>query len=435
MLGALRQGDTESANAYARKSEMLKIRNAPTQFFEGSEAWYEAVAFAEIGDVARLRATLERIDAMAELFATWSATPQIVRGQIQLLRGDAAGALECFNRALSRSGAGKFASWSSNVRGCLEALADLGRVEQARADGARYLQDATDAELTVARIDVHVGLVSVELAARDFAAAAAHLDVVDAIRTSWPFGDVYGGHCHELRAHIAIGNADMPAFERAVRQCLELFARSRNPILLGRAQRLWQDAERSGLRSSKAPTRDRDEDDTSTLATERGNRATMRIDLSEYDRFETRMSKVLSLVAEQVSARHVMLYLLRDNAPTLVAATEHCPAAETMDALVSAFLSDELEESRGATIDPEDVMTTTVDNAAWTGPTGVQFVPALLSHTMRRQLAVTGVLVFDFGSHAHPSDAILSGLSAALTAANDVVPLLVEPRLASTNAL
>jgi hypothetical protein len=53
-------------------------------------------------------------------------------------------------------------------------------------------------------------------------------------------------------------------------------------------------------------------------------------------------------------------------------------------------------------------------------------VPALLSHITRRQLAVTGVLVFDIDGHDSPSDSLLAGLSAALTAANDVVPLMVE---------
>jgi hypothetical protein len=57
-------------------------------------------------------------------------------------------------------------------------------------------------------------------------------------------------------------------------------------------------------------------------------------------------------------------------------------------------------DARATAIDPNDVMTTTVDNEAWTRPTGVRFVPALLSHTLREQLAVTGVLVFDIDGHA-----------------------------------
>jgi hypothetical protein len=61
----------------------------------------------------------------------------------------------------------------------------------------------------------------------------------------------------------------------------------------------------------------------------------------------------------------------------------------------------------------------------------VRFVPALLSHTLRKKLAVTGVLVFDIDGHAHPSDDLLADLSAALAAANDVVPLLVTSKTAS----
>ncbi|HKU41024.1 MAG TPA: hypothetical protein VJR89_22835, partial [Polyangiales bacterium] len=71
----------------------------------------------------------------------------------------------------------------------------------------------------------------------------------------------------------------------------------------------------------------------------------------------------------------------------------------------------------------------------WTGPTGVQFVPALLSHGAGAQLAVTGVVVFDIDGHTQPNDEVLSRLSASLAAAGDVEPLLVDvPAVDGTRA-
>ncbi|HKP62758.1 MAG TPA: protein kinase [Polyangiales bacterium] len=427
---ALRQGDTEGADVFVRKSEMLRIRNAPSQFFEGIEGWYEALAFAEIGDVARLRATLHKLDTMAELFRAWQAAPIFARGQIQLLRGDAAGAVESFEAALAKSAAGKVSIWSANARGLLEALAEAGRVDEARERGTNMLREAAVAMLTVQRRDLHIGLASVELAGANYPAALAQLREVDAIREQWPMGAVFGGRCYELRARIAIAMGDARAFEAAAQDCDALFSQSRNPILIGRYQRLLQDAERAGVLTSKANVRARTDDDSAALATERTGQRPAQIDLSACHDLDARVRSVLSLVAERASARHIMLFLMRDGKPRLVGATEHCPAANDIDSLVSQFLNDEIEDSQTA-IDPADVITSTVDNDAWTGPTGVQFVPALLSHAARRQRAVTGVLVFDFDGHDHPSDALLAGLSVAFTAANDVVPLVLEPPAAA----
>jgi hypothetical protein len=283
------------------------------------------------------------------------------------------------------------------------------------------LQEAEAAGLTLQRAAVLFGLASVELAGADCGAALAHLSAVEAIREQWPIGAVLGGKCYELRARIAIAMGDERAFDSAARQCDALFSHSKNPILIGRYQRLLQDAERAGLRASSASMRARTEDDNAALATERTGQRAAQIDLSACQDLESRVRSVLSLVAERASARHIMLFLMRDGRPALVGSTEQCPVSAGVESLVSQFLSDELQDV--AEIDPNDVLTTTVDNDAWTGPTGVQFVPALLSHTTRKQRVVTGVLVFDIDGNDHPSDALLAGLSAAFTAANDVVPL------------
>jgi hypothetical protein len=423
---ALRQGDTETADRHARKTELLKIRNAPTQFFEGSEAWYEAVVFAELGDVARMRWTLERLDRMGEKFPTWTAAPLFARAQIQLLRGEAAGAAETFEAALARCAAGGSVAWVSIARGLLEALAEAGRVDEARRRGAALLREAHAADLSVGVIQLHLALAKVELAGLDCTAALAQLQAVEEIRESWPIGDTFAGKCHELRARVAIAMGDAPGFDRAARSCMQDFSRGGNAIMIDRYQRLLQDAERAGLRATSGSLRVRNDVDDAALPTERERKSPLRIELASCEGFEARTAHVVSLVAEEASAHHVLLYLVRDKQPALVAATEHCPVSPRMAALVSEFLADELEQSRAPAIDPDDVVTTTVDNSAWTGPTGVQFVPALLSHRVGSQLALTGVLVFDIDGHTQPSDELLSGLSEALTATRDVEPLLVE---------
>jgi hypothetical protein len=377
---------------------------------------------------------LDRLDVLAAQAPRWSSAPLFVRGQIQLLRGDAAGAIEKFSAALALGGPGELASWAWTASGLLEALTEAGRAPEAREHGERFLRESEAAGLTLSGTHIHLAMAKVALAVGDGPAALAQLHSIEALRERWPIGDVFIGRCHELRARIAIAAGDEPAFERAAQQCDAVFSRSRNAILIGRCERLLQEAERAGMRPFRASTRTAANDDTVSLAVERRRKGPLDIDLSECDGPESRMRKVLALVAERASVRHMILYLLRDKLPMRVAATDNCPATANIDALVSEFLTDELELSSGVEIDPDDVMTTTVDNQAWIGPTGVQFVPALLSHTTRKRQAVTGVLVFDLQGHTHPSDAILAALSAALATANDVVPLLVEPAVEAAPA-
>ncbi len=427
---AYRQGNTERADLCARKTELLRIRNAPSQFFQGVEAWYEAVVFTEIGDVARLHTTLARLDRMAALYPNWSVGPLFARGQIQRLRGEAEAAVETFARALPMCAAGETITWVPVARGLLEALVEAGRAQEACERGAALVREAEDAELTVVVMGLHFALAKAQLAVGDCAAALAHLESVDDLREKWPIGGVFGGACYELRAQVAIATLDAPAFDSAARQCNVLYSRSKNPTLIGRYERLLLDAERVGFRATTGSLRARSPEDTDMGVTERTRKTPVRVELAKCDSAEERAARVLTLVAEHAVAQHVMLYLLRDHHPVRVAATERCPAGPRIDLLVAEFLADELAQSRAA-IDPDDVVTTTVDHSGWTGPTGVQFVPAVLSHVQNGQLAVTGVLVFDIDGQTQPSDEVLSKLSAALASAGDVDPLLAAVQHAS----
>lgn len=427
---AYRQGNTERAILCARKTELLRIRNAPSQFFQGVEAWYEAVVFTEMGDVARLHTTLVRLERMATLYPNWSVGPLFARGQIHLLRGEAEAAVETFARALPMCAAGGMITWAPVARGYLEALVEAGRADEACERAAALVQEARAAQLTVMVVGLHFAWAKAALATGDSATALAQLEVVDEVREKWPIGNVFGGACYELRARIAIATLDAPVFDNAARQCNVLYSRSKNPGLIGRYERLLLDAERVGFRATTGSLRARSPEDTDTGVTERARKTPIRVELAQCDGPDSRAKRVLTLVAEHAAAQHVMLYLLRDQRPVRVAATDRCPVGARMDLLVAEFLADEVAQSRAA-IDPDDVVTTTVDHSGWTGPTGVQFVPALLSHMENGQLAVTGVLVFDIEGQAQPSDEVLSKLSAALASVGDVEPLLAAVQHAS----
>jgi hypothetical protein len=431
MLQALQRGDVDLAAGYMRKAELMKIRNATHQMFGDVDAWSEATAYGDIGDVARLRQILERLERMAEKFRYWEITPMYVRGHIHRLRGEPAAAVEVFGQALTRFKVGDTTFIVPVARGYLIALAECGRVTEARVSGKRFLAEANAADLGGYMAELHYAVAVVEFNGGDTDTALAHLQSVEKIRERWPYAELFGGACHELRARIAIAARDQTAFESAAAECAKAFSFGRNPVLIARHQRLMQDAERAHLRvpafSTQAPPAYGGETVTATIdattATVEGKPL-----LAACNSFEERAQTVLSLATGQNASTNAMLYLVRGRVPTLVAQHGNCPDPKRIYLLVERYLSGEIDEPMSAAINPDDLVTTTVDTSDWVGPTGTQFAPALLSHLAAGGLAITGVLVFDVEAQRRPADALLTQLSESLTASHDVVPLIAKPR-------
>jgi tetratricopeptide (TPR) repeat protein len=426
MLRALQQGDIQTADRCERTSELLKIRNCPSQFFEGSDVWNETLAYTEIGDVARIRQTLERLEAMAAKFGNWVTGPMLAQGHILRLRGKPEAAAELFSKALSSPGTSELLSLAYIARAYLTALAECGRVQEARVYGAKILEDMRAAGRTVLLPWLYHAMALVERAGGDHDAALKYLQEAADIREHWPLAEVFGGACEELRARIAIDTRDQEAFQNAADQCATSFLASRNPTLIARHQRLLQDAERAGLRLpayiSQAPAQYGGDLVTLTVesATATAEAKPVRI---EGSCLEERVARILSLAPKRGLGQNAMLYLIRDNVPTLVGQRGSCPEAKRMNKLVASYLRGEIEEPSSSAIDPDDFVTTTVDDSEWVGPTGTRFAPALLSHRSSDGLAISGVLVFDLEGQRRPEDSLLSDLSAALTVAADAVPL------------
>jgi tetratricopeptide (TPR) repeat protein len=427
---ALRRGDEQAAAVCERKCERLRIRNAPVQFFDGADAWYHVVAYAEIGDVARVRQCLERIEPMAARFRGWSVTPSYARGQLMLLRGDAEAAAEVFAQALQRRPDGQFLSWAPIARGYLTALAECGRVQEARERGALLLEQARSNGLTVQIVNLHFGMASVELHGGDHEAALEHVRVIDRIRGRWPLGRVFAGTTAELRARIALAQRDRDGFRVAARACDAAFVSSGHPILIGRYQRLLQEAERVGILSSaeRGAALADNESETTTMTGTNPERAKRLRALVACENPEQRLDRVLSfMLGRDAGAAHAMLYLMRDGEPQLSAQRGVCPDPERMQALIAEFARGELEDASQGVIDPDDVLTSTIDEHDWIGPSGARFMPTLLSHATDAGAVVTGVLVLAIDSERHADDVLLSDLSAALVEAGDVTEAARAP--------
>jgi len=369
---------------------------------------------------------LERLERLAANSRWWEVASLLVEGHILRLRGEPTAAVEVFAQALSKHKAGEIFFWVPIARSYLIALAECGRIAEGRESGTTMVSEAYAAKLTVDVAQIHFAMAVLEFTGGDTKKALAHLESVEKIREVWPGSGVFEGACHELRARIAIVNEDQEAFETAAKHCAKAFLLSRNPILFARHERLIQDAERAHLRAPSLNTNPPSaaEDETMNVTVDLTTATTVSQSiLAACNSFQERVEAVLSLATDQNKGANAMLYLIREGALSLVITRGNCPDSERIEPLLTKYLTNEIEESIGAAIDPDDLVTSTVDSSDWVGPTGTQFAPALLRHLENGGLAVTGVLVFDVEDQRRPSDQLLSMLSEFLTASNDVVPL------------
>ena len=155
---------------------------------------------------------------------------------------------------------------------------------------------------------------------------------------------------------------------------------------------------------------------------------TLQFSLADCASADERAARVLALASEQHSSNHALLYLLRDGRPELVGQRGDDVDTPQLSAAVARYVQLELEDVRDLLIDPDDLITSTVDNSIWAGPRGIQFAPALLSHASSAGRAITGVFVFDLEAQRHPDDALLEALSAALAEAGDAMAVIARNR-------
>jgi hypothetical protein len=95
--------------------------------------------------------------------------------------------------------------------------------------------------------------------------------------------------------------------------------------------------------------------------------------------------------------------------------------------LIAEFARGELEDASHGIIDPDDVLTSTMDEHDWVGPSGARFMPTLLSHATETGTMVTGVLVLAVDAERRADDQLLADLSAALVEAGDVTDAARAP--------
>ncbi|MDH5673212.1 MAG: protein kinase [Myxococcales bacterium] len=334
-LGALWQGDVESAAEIERGRERLRLEYRRPHSYEAMGLIWRFQAHAVSADLTRAAQELGRIERLAKATASWEPVLHWARGEYERLRGDPELALTHLDAALTKMQPGRHQLWPSTAAARLLALASLRQHDQAFEEGREQLAQALDCgyDFLAAALRQTVALMS---ARRDDTETAFQL--LDTTLEGFEDQGVSGlnlGLVHETAASVAIFLRDAERFERHREPCEAIYLAHQNAALAAKYERLLRAARRASLIQDTRTRRATLEFEHDPTVTQLTSILDSGIDPSEC------LVRSLELVAECGKARAAYLITLVDGEPVLRAQV----GAETLPAevLQQAGLSLEAE--------------------------------------------------------------------------------------------
>jgi hypothetical protein len=327
---ALQMGDTEEAERFRRKAEVLALQTLDPQMFR-STLPLELAAHSLSGDLTGIQQVIARIEPLARTSPAWKAYEELAQAQFQQLRGDLDAALAGFERAIAMGApdpGGKprpLAAWLSATAGLIETLVTLGRYEEGRARGEAVLAVSRARNIGLNAHEVSRATALAEAKLNDYARAAARLEeVIDAQERLGTEG-VYLGASYEARARIALWQGDEATFQKYASLTAREYRHGRGSALGARYERLAAEARRANARAVPGLA------DASGEFTRIGGSSITDRAIATLQGATTateRAERALEFLCEDRSARAGYLYLLRDGGLVLVAThgTEAPPA-------------------------------------------------------------------------------------------------------------
>ena len=252
------RGEEERASELEAEGELWFVRLGSIWQMEAFMPVVSSMGYALTRDMLGLRRTIEQLARMCDDGFCYQPFLELARAEYLRERGDTAGALAKLEPLVEQD-------YPMLLVAALPALAEtlLARGEHARAReiAARGVAVGGDPETC----NIHGKLRSArahalaQAALGDHAAAVRELDA--ALAEAAPLDSpVLTGALHEARARVALAAGDSLAFHDHLASTEQAFRRSRNPALIGRAQRL---AEAGTRHAERMPTQLEDEPATS----------------------------------------------------------------------------------------------------------------------------------------------------------------------------
>jgi tetratricopeptide (TPR) repeat protein len=377
------------------------------------------MGYAAIGDLLRVKQCLNDVEAIAREHSGWQPIVHYGRGAYQTLRGDHVHALAEYDRSLALVAPGHHLVWVWSTAAMLWSLVHQQRFDDALVRGHAALIECERNDLMPSAYAVLVPLALAEGSLGRFEHALEHIQAaLEQLRSDGGSG-VQLGVAYEVRARIAIQQADVASFVQYADACEAVFRIGAHSALLARHEKLMRAARKAGLIEAVLS----DVVDETQQSSAEDVRSTVSTVLSTAQGPEQRAERALMLLGRFSRCDTGYLYMLQRQGPVLVAQLGAAPPRLDMDEFVTRFLVDALDQ--------RDVTQTEASEALepkplWTATESSRYSPMLLSHTGDRGQSVTGVAVMYVQASAsfRVPARLLQALSRALYEAGDAITQL-----------
>ena len=392
LIDKLWQGDVVGADRIGRERELWRLEQSRQQTADALTVLWTMQAHAASDDLTHARNDLQAIERTAVKVTSWQAIAAWARGEYERIRGDHASALIALDSALARLPAGRHQIWPLAAGARVRVLCELGRTEEAREAGERYLASAFESGLGYVSAFLRMPLAVACAKLGDADGAWAHVRAaIESLEAVGARG-LLPGLAFETAARVAIALGDSAAYERYAPLCKQCYLAFPNPALAAKYQRLVRLSQRAAqaqLDTAAAPV------PGDSVLTRSQIESVLQGSVTRAERLQ----RVVQLLVSTAGAERGFLYALSDGVPSLHARSDDLEPPPEIDAIALRYLEYEM------TRDAETATAVGVEatfSTHWTSGMRQCFVPVLLNHQSSQGFVIAGLAVLMIDSRNPP---------------------------------
>ncbi len=424
---ALQVGDSESAERYAKRAEVLALQARVRQMFTTTLP-SELCAHALAGDLTGVRQVIARIQPLAEACPGWRPYRELAEALFQQLRGNVEAARAAFERCLALAAPDPAGAvrpivvWPSAVTGFIEVLVSSGQYEEARGYGERALATCRSLGIGVLSHEISRALALAEGKLNLHPQAVARLDALIEEQRRIGVSGLMIGATYEARARIAIWAGDDAGLAEYATLTAKEYRHGNGSPLGARWERLMAEARRA---SKRALPRLADFESKPMWTGKVWTSATEIVSevLREASTALDRASLTLKLLCDDRGATSGYLYLVEGKRLTLVAAQASSATPDGLLEYVAEYFDEQVSDSGDQTAALTAAQMTALDaRPAFHDAAGVDHYPVLMTSMTAGEACHAGVAVFVGGARPErPAGgaALVAALSAHLIQSGD----------------